>query len=94
MLLPILPAAASLIRSASGVDELDYMPIIMTVSILCLYLMVFRYRYVDIVSQSIQNALDQTQSALFAYDGSTGEIHFVAESGKGFEIHLKWRRET
>ncbi len=73
-LYPILPASAALIRSITVVDELDYMPIIMTVSIICLYLMVFRYRYVDIVSQSIENALEQTRSALFVYDPETKEI--------------------
>ena len=75
-LYPILPAAAALIRSITGVDELDYMPIIMTVSIICLYLMVFRYRYVDIVSQSIENALGQTRIALFVYDLAAKEIFY------------------
>ncbi|MBP5312488.1 MAG: hypothetical protein J6112_06620 [Clostridia bacterium] len=72
-LYPILPAAAALIRSITGVDTLDYMPIIMTVSIICLYLMVFRYRYVDIVSQSVENALENTRSALLVYDIAKGE---------------------
>ncbi|MBP5154124.1 MAG: hypothetical protein ILP12_03830 [Lachnospiraceae bacterium] len=76
-LYPILPAAASLIRSISGVDKLDYMPIIMTVSIFCLYLMVFRYRYVDIVSQSIETALRETRSALFVYDPERDEVTYT-----------------
>jgi len=69
-LYPVLPALAALIRSLSGVDRLDYTPIIMTVSVLCLYLMVFRLRYVHLVPQSIEAALDQTRTAIAVLGGS------------------------
>lgn len=79
-LYPILPAAAALIRSITKVDRLDYTPIIMTVSILCLYLIVFRLRYVNLVPQSVESALRETKSAIFTFDPKTGEIRYRNEA--------------
>lgn len=87
-LYPILPGAAGLIRAITGVDEVDYTPIIMTVSIVCLYLIVFRYRFFDIVSQSVENALGQTQSALFAYEKATGRIVYRNRACEKYESFL------
>ena len=73
-LYPVLPAAAALVRSISGVDRLDWTPIIMTVSLLCLYLMVFRFRYVQVISQSIENVIAETGCALVEYDPVSQQV--------------------
>ena len=81
-LYPILPAANGLFRAITGIDELDFTPICMAVSIYCLYLMVFRYRYVDIVSQSIESALAQTRSAMLVYDLARNEVIYTNRSAQ------------
>lgn len=81
-LYPILPAVNGLFRAITGIDELDFTPVCMAVSIYCLYLMVFRYRYVDIVSQSIESALAQTRSAMLVYDSARNEVIYTNRSAQ------------
>lgn len=88
-LYPIMPAVAALVRSITKIDTLDYMPIIMTVSIICLYLMIFRFRYVDLFSQSIEKALENTQSALFIFNSLNGEIVYKNKSCEAYDSILK-----
>ena len=59
-LFPILPALGVLVRSISGVDRLDYTPMVMAVATLSLYQIIFNYRYVNIISASIREVIEQT----------------------------------
>lgn len=61
---PILPGATNLIRSLSGIDKLDFNPIVMTLSIICLYEIVFKERYVGVVPESIESVLGQTKTPI------------------------------
>lgn len=65
---PALPAIAVLVRSLTGVDRLDYTPFIMAVSLSCLYLIVFKFNYVKIISLSLETILDQTSHPIGIYD--------------------------
>lgn len=78
-LFPALPAAATLIRSVSGVDRLDYTPLVMAVTILCLYQIVFRYRYVNIVSASVREVLNQTSHPIAVIDRAGNSIDYLNE---------------
>ena len=81
-LYPLLPAVAALIRSISGVDRLDLTPAIMTVSVLCLYLLIFKYRYVNIIPQSIDEALAQTGSGIFVYVPGSNAVTYANRSAQ------------
>lgn len=67
-LFPVMPAIAVLLRSLTGIDRLDYTPIIMTVSFYCLYLIIFKYNYVNIIPSSIEAVLKQTAHPIGVYD--------------------------
>lgn len=67
-LFPVLPMLAVLVRTLSGIDKLDYTPIIMAISFYCLYLIVFKYNYVNIIPSSIEAALEQTSHPIGIYD--------------------------
>lgn len=73
-LYPLLPGIANLIRSLSGFTLIDMNPLVMSVCIFCLYSMVFKRGYVSILSASMQQAFDQTDSILFVIDKNTGKI--------------------
>jgi len=81
---PLLPGVANLVRSLSGVDEYDLNPIIMSVSIWCLYLIVFKDQYVNIIPESMENVLNQTDSAIFVFDKDTGIIIYQNASATTF----------
>ena len=84
-LFPLFPAIAAVIRSVSGVDELDYTPIVVAVSVLCMYLIVFRRNYVNLIPQSMESALDQTDSALIVFERENGSIKYKNRAAAGFE---------
>ena len=67
-LFPTLPALAVLVRSLTGVDKLDYTPMIMAVSLYCLYLIAFRLNYVKIIPLSLEAVMDQTTHPIGIYD--------------------------
>ncbi|MDO4851560.1 MAG: histidine kinase N-terminal 7TM domain-containing protein [Actinomycetota bacterium] len=67
-LYPAVPFIAALVRSVSGVDQFDYTPLGLAVSIGCLYLIVFRYGYAKIIPSSIETMLEQTTHPIFLYD--------------------------
>ena len=76
-LFPLLPVAAILIRSISGIDRFDYTPIVMTVCIASLYQIIFKHHYVNIVSLSIREVIDQTEHPIGIYDSSKGNWSYV-----------------
>ena len=84
-LYPVLPAAAALIRSLTGIDELDYTPIVVAVSVFCMYLIVFRNKYVNLIPQSMENALKQTENAIVVYDKEKNEISYANQAALKFE---------
>ena len=74
---PLFPAITALIRSISGLDELDYTPIVVAISVFCMYLIVFRRNYVNLIPQSMESALEQTESALIVFDKDTKAVSFA-----------------
>ena len=76
-LFPILPVAAILIRSISGVDRFDYTPVVMTVCVASLYQIIFKQHYVNIVSLSIREVIEQTEHPIGIYDSTTGKWRYV-----------------
>lgn len=85
---PLFPAITALIRSISGVDELDYTPIVVAISVFCMYLIVFRRNYVNLIPQSIESALEQTESALVVYNRESGEIEYKNRSAEAYAAYL------
>lgn len=75
-LYPAVPFVAALVRSVSGVDQFDYTPLGLTVSIGCLYLIVFRYGYAKVIPSSIETMLEQTTHPIFLYDPERGEFTY------------------
>ena len=67
-LFPLLPAIGVLIRSISGVDRLDYTPVVMALSVFSMYQLVFKYHYANIISASIEEVIEQTFHPIGIYD--------------------------
>ncbi len=65
---PILPAIAIVVRTVSGIDMLDYTPIVMAISFASIYLVIFKYNYVNIISASIETVMAQTAPPIVIYD--------------------------
>jgi len=76
-LFPLLPVAAILVRSISGVDRFDYTPIVMTICVISLYQIIFKHHYVNIVSLSIREVIEQTEHPIGIYDSPTGKWRYV-----------------
>ncbi len=76
-LFPLLPVVALLVRSISGIDRFDYTPIVMTVCIASLYQIIFKHHYVNIVSLSIREVIDQTNHPIGIYDSKAGAWRYV-----------------
>lgn len=79
-LFPLLPGAAILIRSISGVDRFDYTPVVMTVCIISLYQIIFKHHYVNIVSLSIREAIEQTEHPIGIYDAKTEKWSYINQA--------------
>lgn len=79
---PILPGVTNLIRSLSGVDSLDFNPIVMSLSILCLYEIVFKKGYVGVISESIENVLNQTGTPIVSFLPGTNSILYENTAAK------------
>lgn len=86
---PLFPAIAALIRSVTGVDELDATPVVVAVSVFCMYLIVFRRNYVNLIPQSMESALEQTESALVVFDRERGEILYKNRAAASYGDELK-----
>ena len=57
---PVVPAIGVLVRSLSGVDRVDYTPIIMAIAMFFLYKIIFGYHYVNIISASVREIIEQS----------------------------------
>ncbi len=79
---PILPGVTNLIRSLSGVDTIDYNPLVMSLSILCLYEIVFKESYVGVVSESIESVLEQTGTPILLYDSSKQNVIYENKAAR------------
>lgn len=71
---PILPGVTNIIRSAMKNDTLDFNPIVMSLSILCLYQIVFKKSYAGVITESIESVLNQTRTPIVVYTPQNGEI--------------------
>lgn len=74
---PLLPAFAILLRSLTGIDRLDYTPLVMSVSMFSLYQIIFKYRYVNIVSASIKEVLEQASHPIVIFNPATGVLEYI-----------------
>lgn len=82
-LFPILPTAAILIRSISGVDRFDYTPVVMTICAACFYHIIFQRHYVNIVTVSIHEVIGQTEHPIGICDTQTGKWLYVNRIAAG-----------
>ncbi len=82
-LFPILPTAAVLIRSISGIDRFDYTPLVMTVCVICFYQIIFKRHYVNIVTLSIHEVIEQTEHPIGICDPQTGKWLYVNRIASG-----------
>lgn len=85
-LYPALPFGVSLIRTASGIDQVDFTPLALAVSVACLYLIVFKHNYAKIIPSSVASVLEQTVHPICVYDLSRGEVSYAnraAQEGYG-----------
>jgi len=74
-LYPLLPAVTALVRSITGVDELDFTPIIMFVAVFCLYIIVFKYNSVSLISKSIESVLEEIPNTVVLYNPQKGILY-------------------
>ncbi len=81
---PILPAAGVMIRSLTGIDRLDYTPGVMAAGIICLYLCVFSYRYINLVSAPVREIIEQSAHPIGIYDPGKGEFSYLNRIAKGY----------
>ena len=81
-LFPLLPAAGVLVRSISGVDRFDYTPLVMGAAFICLYQIFFRYHYVNIMTASVRQAIEQTVHPVGIVRPETGEIVYANRAAK------------
>lgn len=79
-LYPFGPALAGLVRSITKVDELDFTPVVMTVSVFCMYSIIFKNNYVNVVPQSMEEALNHTESGLAVFSAFDGQIEYCNKS--------------
>lgn len=83
---PILPAVTNLLYSILGRGALDLNPLIMTVSLYCLYVIVFRKGYVKMLSQSVESILNQSEHGVAVFDNSGRIIYQNDTMKKSFEM--------
>lgn len=81
---PILPAVGVMIRSLTGIDRLDYTPGVMAAGIICLYLCVFSYRYINLVSAPVREIIEQSAHPIGIYDPGKGEFSYLNRIAKGY----------
>lgn len=74
---PFLPAIAIAGRSISGVDRLDFTPIVMGISYLCLYLVVFKYNDVNIIPASMEAVVEQTAHPIGIFNWDTKSFTYL-----------------
>ena len=81
-LFPLVPALGAIIRSVTGVDRLDYTPLMMAVTLFSLYALVFRYHYVNIIPASIREVMEQTAHPIAIVSTETGEVVYCNRAAK------------
>ena len=74
---PLLPAFGVMIRSVTGIDRLDYTPGVMAAGIICLYLCVFSYRYINLESAPVREIIEQSAHPIGIYDPEKGEFSYL-----------------
>ena len=81
-LFPLTPALGALIRSVTGVDRLDYTPLMMAVTLFSLYALVFRYHYVNIIPASIREVMEQTVHPIAIITSGTGSVVYCNRAAR------------
>ena len=88
-LFPMVPALGVLVRTISGVDRVDYTPIVMAVSMICLYQIIFRHHYVNIISASVREVIEQTDHPIIFYARGDQEISYANRAAREQYQNLK-----
>ena len=74
-LYPLLPAVTALVRSITGVDEIDFTPIIMFVAVFCLYIIVFKFNSLSLIGKSIESVLEEIPNIVVLYNPQKGILY-------------------
>ncbi|NLD19159.1 MAG: hypothetical protein GX663_02790 [Clostridiales bacterium] len=81
-LIAVVPAMAAVVRSLSGVDLFDYTPIVLGASIYSLFLLLFRYKYINITAASIDVIVEQTYHPIAVYDGNISQFIYKNKAAR------------
>ena len=81
-LFPVVPAIGLLVRSLSGVDRVDYTPIVMAVAMFSLYQIKFGYHYVNIISASVREVIEQTAHPISLYTPDRGVMTYLNRAAR------------
>ena len=81
-LFPVVPAIGVLVRSLSGVDKVDYTPVVMAVAMISLYQIIFSYHYVNIVSASIREVIEQTAHPISLYSPDRAAMTYMNRAAR------------
>ena len=79
---PVVPAIGVLVRSLSGVDRVDYTPIVMAIAMFSLYQIIFGYHYVNIVSASIREVIEQTAHPISLFSPDRAVITYLNRAAR------------
>ena len=81
-LFPVVPAIGVLVRSLSGVDRVDYTPIVMAVAMFSLYQIIFSYHYVNIISASVREVIEQTAHPICLYSPDKAAMTYLNRAAR------------
>ena len=79
---PVVPAIGVLVRSLSGVDRVDYTPIVMAIAMFSLYQIIFGYHYVNIISASVREVIEQTAHPISLYTPDRGVMTYLNRAAR------------
>ena len=79
---PVVPAIGVLVRSLSGIDRVDYTPIVMAIAMFSLYQIIFGYHYVNIISASVREVIEQTAHPISLYSPDRGVMTYLNRAAR------------
>ena len=81
-LFPVVPAIGVLVRSLSGIDRVDYTPIVMAIAMFSLYQIIFGYHYVNIISASEREVIEQTAHPISLYAPNKAAMTYLNRAAR------------
>ena len=79
---PVVPAIGVLVRSLSGVDRVDYTPIVMAIAMFSLYQIIFGHHYVNIISASVREVIEQTAHPISLFSPDRAVITYLNRAAR------------